>query len=213
MKLAIIYFRVPPLNLVSSCIMIPIMLKVGHKCNYYSILIYSAIVVMLTMTADALGVLLTSWVQDQTISVAVTEIDLSLQRHLINWMLQIIFTRIVILLIKKNSAQSCKWHEAFFYLFLVVFEIGIYIYVSYVIQEYSKGYFLIIMMLGFLVLDLYMIYILHKIALTRETEYQLQMMHQQSNLQLHLYQELQNKYALSRSVAHDIERHINSLTK
>ncbi len=211
LKIAIVFVRIPPLNLISSCAMIFLAIKLPYRCRVSSALVYSAVIVILTLTADALGVLIVSMVQELTISAATDEMSLSLHRHILNWMFQIIFARLLALLVNKANHDRSKWHEIVFYVMLVLFEVGVFAYVSYMVQDYTRGTFIIFMMLGFIVLDVYMMYILQKISHSREAEHKIALMQQQEQLQMQMYLELQNKYDLSCSVAHDIKRHLRSL--
>lgn len=74
-----------------------------------------------------------------------------------------------------------------------------------------SGQFLILMMSGFMVLDIYIMYIFHKISASRENEKKIELMEQQEQLQLQMYQELRKKYQETHAVAHDINRHVSAL--
>ena len=210
-KMAVVFFRIPPLNLLSSCVMVFLVTKLLHKCSYRTAFIYSAVFIMLFMAADTLGILITSLMQDTTISITIRETALIFKRHFIDWILQIVFARIVSILIKPDYHKSSKWHEVTFFILLTCFEIAIFAYVSYIIQDYPGRTFIILMMAGFFIINLYIMYILQRISHSRNIEQKLQLMQQQEQLQMQMYTELQKKYDLSRSVAHDIDRHIHSL--
>ena len=166
---------------------------------------------MVILAADVLGVAITSTILNRTLSITVEGEGMTIMHFFMNWILQIIFVRIIVILLRKHSYTKLKWLEIVFYLFLTLFEVGVFAYVSNSVQESTSGSFLIVMMIGFLVLDLYMMYILHQVSHIREAENKIALMHQQEKLQLQMYKELQKKYELSRSVAHDVKRHINSL--
>lgn len=210
-KMVVIYLRVPPLNFISTGVMIFFIIKVPYKCKYTSALLYSAIMLTLSLGADSLSILINSITENMTISNTISENSLTFQRHLFDWLLQIIFYRIFALIVRKNEYNKGKWHEIIFYIVLVVFEVAVFAYISYMVQDYTSGRFIVFMMCGFIVLDMYMMYVLHKISQTRETENKIALMQQQENLQMQMYLELQNKYNQSRSVAHDMNRHIRAL--
>lgn len=212
-KIGIVFFQVPPLNLVSSILMIFSIIKLPYKCSCSKALIYSAIFMMLTLAADSVGTLVVSLLQDVTIYSAITESSLIIQSHILNCLFQIVFARVLSLLIIKGNNEKGKWHEITFYVILILFETVVFAYVSYMAQNHAKGIFIILMMAGFVVLDVYMMYILHKVSSSREAEHEIELMHQQEQLQMQMYLELQKKYDLSRSVTHDVNRHIRSLEK
>lgn len=212
-KIGIVFFHVPPLNLISSIVMIFVIIKLPYKCSYSQALIYSAVFMILTLAADSFGTLVVSLTQNVTIYNAITESSLIVQSHILNFLFQAVFARIMSILIKGKNKDNGKWHEITFYMILVLFETVIFAYVSYMIQDYTRGTFIILMMAGFIILDIYMMYILHKVSNSRKTEHEIELMHQQEQMQMQMYLELQKKYDLSCSVTHDVNRHIRSLEK
>lgn len=212
-KIGIVFFQIPPLNFISSFVMVFAIIKLPYKCSYSKALIYSTIFIMLTLVADSFGVLIISLLQNVVIYNTITATPLIVQNHILDCLFQIVFARVFDLLIKKENNEKVKWHEIAFYVILILFETAVFAYVSYMAQNHAKGTFIILMMAGFVVLDVYMMYILHKISSSREAEHEIELMHQQEQLQMQMYLELQKKYDLSRSVTHDVNRHIRSLEK
>lgn len=212
-KIGIVFFQMPPLNLLSSIVMIFSIIKLPYKCSYSQALIYSAVFMILTLAADSFGVLIISLLRNVAIYNTITATPLIVQNHILNCLFQIIFARVLSLLIKKGNNEKGKWHEITFYVILILFETVIFAYVSYMTQNYTRGTFIMLMMAGFVVLDVYMMYILHKVSSSRKAEHEIELMHQQEQLQMQMYLELQKKYDLSRSVTHDVNRHIRSLEK
>lgn len=125
--------------------------------------------------------------------------------------MQIFLSRASAVIIQSKYNLSIKWHEILFYLLLLLFETLVFASVSSSIQDYMSGQFLIIMMTGFLILDVYIIYILNKVSSSRESEQKILLMQQQELLHLQMYEELRKKYNETCEVAHDINRHISSL--
>lgn len=212
-KIGLVFFRMPPLNLISSIVMIFSIIKLPYKCSYSQALIYSAVFMILTLAADSFGVLIISLLQNVAIYNTITATPLIVQNHILDCLFQIVFARVLSLLIKKENNEKGKWHEITFYVILILFETAVFAYVSYMAQNHAKGTFIILMMAGFVVLDVYMMYILHKVSSSRKAEHENELMHQQEQLQMQMYLELQKKYDLSRSVTHDVNRHICSLEK
>ena len=81
-----------------------------------------------------------------------------------------------------------------FYVLVVLFEVGIFAYFSATAQEKSSGWAMLLFLAGFLGLDLYIIYIFHKISQMREKERQTDLMQQHQQLPLQMYRELQKLY-------------------
>ena len=211
LKICIVFLQIPMLNFISSLVMSIIIINIIYKCRFRTTLIYSFVFLMIALAADVLGVLIVSAFYQHTITETLGTTDLVWHHHLWNWIAQIFLSRIAAAIIQKNDNIKVKWHEILFYIFLLLFEIIFFATVSSAIQDYMSGQFLIFIMLGFVVLDICIMYIFHKISLAREAEQKVYLMQQQEKLQLQMYQELREKYSTTCEIAHDMNRHISSL--
>lgn len=211
LKMSITFLQVPVLNCISSFLMSVLIICMFYKCQIITSFIYAFLFLMIALVSDVVGVLIVSTFYNHTIIETIGATDKIWNYHIWDWLLQIFLSRIAALIIHKKETISVKWHELLFYIILLIFETAVFACVSNAIQEYMNGNFLIIMMLGFLILDIYIMYILHKVSLSRETEQKIHLMQQQGQLQLQMYQELRKKYNTTCEIAHDINRHILSL--
>lgn len=166
----------------------------------------------IALVSDALGVLIVSAFCRNTILETLGATNLVWHHHIWNWILQIFFSRIVALLIRTKNNIRIQWQEITFYIIFFLFQCTLFAYVSSAVQAYVSGQFIIYMMLGFFCLDVYFVYILNKISSARDAQRRMNLMQQQEILQLQMYQELQKKYNETCGIAHDIHRHIASLT-
>ena len=206
-----ILLGIPPLNLLTSCLLCVSVVWVTYKCSVKTTIIYSLLLVMIAFVSDVLGIIIVSGFYDNTITETMGTTDLVWHHHIWNWIFQIVLSRITALFIKQNHNIRTRWYEMTFYIFLLSFEVSIFIAISYAVQDYMSGQFLILVMSGFMILDICFIFILQKISSLRDTEQRLRLMEQQETLQLQMYRELNKKYKKAREIAHDINRHISSL--
>lgn len=210
-KMGIAFLEIPPLNFISSFLMSLFIIYIIYQCRPKTVLIYSFLFLMIALVADALGILIISASYHCTITETLKAPNLIWHHHIWNWIMQIFLSRASAIIIQSKYNLSIKWHEILFYLLLLLFETLVFASVSSSIQDYMSGQFLIIMMSGFLILDVYIIYILNKVSSSREAEQRISLMQQQEILHLQMYQELRKKYNETCEVAHDINRHIASL--
>lgn len=210
-KMGILLLHISPLNLLTLWFVCISVIYTMYHCRFSTALIYSVVFLMIALVADALGVLIVSNFYHNTITETLGEADLVWNHHIWNWILQIFLSRIAALIIQKNENIRVKWHEILFYMLLLLFQTILFACISSAIQDYMSGQFMILMMSGFMILDIYIMYIFHKISLSRETEQKVRLMQQQGQLQLQMYQELHEKYKTTREIAHDINRHISAL--
>lgn len=210
-KMGIAFLGIPLLNFISSFLMSLFIIYIIYQCRLKTALIYSFLFLMIALVADALGILIVSAAYRYTITETLKASDLIWHHHIWNWIMQIFLSRASAIIIRSKYNLSIKWHEILFYLLLLLFETLVFASVSSSIQDYMSGQFLIIMMSGFLILDVCIIYILNKVSSSRESEQKIRLMQQQELLHLQMYQELRKKYNETCEVAHDINRHISSL--
>lgn len=210
-KMSSILFHIAPLNLFTSWVMCFSIVFLLYNCRLRTTLIYSFVYIMIVLVTDAFGVLFVSAFYNNTITETLGASDLVWHHHIWNWIMQIFLSRITALAIRKNDNINARWYEFIFYIFLLLFEIVFFACVSKAVQDYISGHFLILVMFGFMILDICVMIILHRISIAREAEQKVNLMQQQEALQLQMYQELQKKYDETREIAHDINRHIVSL--
>lgn len=163
-KALIMLLQILPLNFITGCCMIVLTIRLLFNCNKSSLFIYAALFAMITLSSDALGVIIVSVFHKNTISVTLGATSLVWHHHLWDWLIQIVLTRVAKLLILKKERFKITWHEIIFYIFLILFEVGIFAYFSHVAQISSSGFLMLLIMVGFLFLDLYIIYIFNKIS-------------------------------------------------
>ncbi|HEZ7986805.1 MAG TPA: GHKL domain-containing protein [Ruminococcus sp.] len=212
-KALVIFFKISPLNFITNFLMIVLIIRLLFNCNKSSLFIYAALFAMITLCSDVLSVIIVSIFHKNTISVTMGATSLAWNHHLWDWLIQIVLTRIAKLLILKKGSIQNSWHEIIFYIFLILFEVGIFAYFSYVTHSSSSGFLMLLIMVGFLFLDLYIIYIFNKISHLREKEHQTDLMNQREQMQLQMYNELQKMYRTTCEAAHDINRHVTALKK
>lgn len=209
-KMSSIQLHIAPLNLFASWIMCFSIVFLLYNCRFRTTLIYSFVYIMIVLVTDAFGVLFVSAFYNNTITETLGASDLVWHHHIWNWIMQIFLSRITALVIRKNDNINARWYEFIFYIFLLLFEIIFFACVSKAVQDYMSGRFLILVMFGFMILDICVMIILHRISIAREAEQKVNLM-QQEALQLQMYQDLRKKYDETREIAHDINRHIVSL--
>lgn len=211
LKMVLLWLRIAPLNLITIWLVCFSVVWILYQCATKTALLYSFVFTMIALVSDALGVLVVSAFYQHTITETLGTTDLVWHHHIWNWMMQLFFSRITALLIRKNENIQVKWHEILFCILLLLFQTALFACISAAVQDHMSGRFLILMMSGFMLLDIYIMYIFHKISWTRENMQKLHLMKQQEQMQLQMYQELHEKYQATCEISHDIHRHIAAL--
>ncbi len=91
---------------------------------------------------------------------------------------------------------------------ITVFEIFV---VYHLCKLPINGLVFIIIMLGFLALNIYITYIINRVSENAKLKYELEISQRQSEMQMSHYAELDNRYEMSRKIIHDFKKHLDTL--
>ena len=174
-------------------------------------LIYDAIYLITICIVEMLSALLLAvMVNADTNDVKRTPV-LFLAATVLCWIVMIAVAKCLLLLIAGKGANNIRTHEFLMFLILMIGEILLFQYLNDKIISSKSRWEIVVILLTFLSLDLYLAYLIRMISKTYQTQKELELVTQQSMLQLHAYNELNEKYAASRHVIHDVRKHISSL--
>lgn len=206
---AIGLLQIPVLNMTSSLLMIVGTTLLCYQCKKLYFLVYDVLIAFCGFIADVFSVLLLSTYYDSSISSTLQETSL-LVRNAFTSLMTFLLCQLLFTLIRKKHAIF-SWYEAIFYTMLATGEIAVFAYVCKYIQAYSSGMFLILFLLGCLVLDGYIVVVFYRISIVRKTEKENALLQQQSEMQLEVYSDLQQRYQNSMETIHDAKRHVRAL--
>lgn len=201
--------QIPVLNMTSSLLMIVGTTLLCYQCKKLYFLVYDILIVFCGFIADVFSVLLLSTYCNSSISSTLQENNF-LVRSIFACLMIFLLCQLAFTLIRKKHAIF-SWYEAIFYTMLATGEIAVFAYVCKYIQAYSSGMFLILFLLGCLVLDVYIVVVFYRISIVRKTEKENALLQQQSEMQLEVYSDLQQRYQNSMRTIHDAKRHVRAL--
>lgn len=115
------------------------------------------------------------------------------------------------ILLASKESFTVRFNELIFVIFLVLFEF----FLLYSITQLTRKntWVLAVTALGFTVLDIYIFYMMGALAAGYKNRYELESIKIQNRIQLDHYEELNRKYAETRRMMHDIEKHITAIEK
>lgn len=206
---AIGLLQIPVLNMTSSLLMIVGTTLLCYQCKKLYFLVYDVLIAFCGFIADVFSVLLLSTYYDSSISSTLQENN-ALVRSIFTCLMIFLLCQLSFTLIRKKHAIF-SWYEAIFYTMLATGEIAVFAYICKYIQAYSSGMFLIFFLLGCLVLDVYIVVVFYRISIVRKTEKENALLQQQSEMQLEVYSDLQQRYQNSMRTIHDAKRHVRAL--
>ena len=201
--------QIPVLNMTSAMLMIVGSTLLCYRCKKLYFLVYDVLIAFWGFLTDVLAVLVLSTYYDSSISSTLQETSL-LVRNAFTSLMTFLLCQLLFTLIRKKHAIF-SWYEAIFYTMLATGEIAVFAYVCKYIQAYSSGMFLILFLIGCLVLDVYIVVVFYRISIVRKTEKENALLQQQSEMQLEVYSDLQQRYQNSMRTIHDAKRHVRAL--
>lgn len=201
--------QIPVLNMTSAMLMIVGSTLLCYRCKKLYFLVYDVLIAFCGFLTDVLAVLVLSTYYDSSISSTLQETSL-LVRNAFTSLMTFLLCQLLFTLIRKKHAIF-SWYEAIFYTMLATGEIAVFAYVCKYIQAYSSGMFLILFLIGCLVLDVYIVVVFYRISIVRKTEKENALLQQQSEMQLEVYSDLQQRYQNSMRTIHDAKRHVRAL--
>ena len=201
--------QIPILNMTSTVLMIVGSTLLCYQCKKLYFLVYDILIVFCGFIADVFSVLLLSAYYNSSISSTLQENNF-LVRSIFACLMTFLLCQLLFTLIRRKHAIF-SWYEAIFYTMLATGEIAVFAYVCKYIQAYSSGMFLILFLIGCLVLDGYIVVVFYRISIVRKTEKENALLQQQSEMQLEVYSDLQQRYQNSMRTIHDAKRHVRAL--
>lgn len=207
---AIGLLQIPVLNMTSAVFMIVGSTLLCYRCKKLYFLVYDILIAFCSFVTDVFSVLLLSTYYNSSISSILQEKEYIIIRCSFATLLTFLLCQLLFTLIRKKHAIF-SWYEALFYMMLAAGEITVFAYICKYIQAYSSGMFLIFFLLGCLVLDVYIVAVFYRISIVRKTEKENALLQQQSEMQLEVYSDLQQRYQNSMRTIHDAKRHVRAL--
>jgi len=202
---------IPVFNISFAYVSLLVLTILFYKPKYLNFLIYNAIFLVIMVIIEMLAMMILSFminVQPQEVQ---NSLNLYIAGSVLSWIFMIAIAKCFILYISEGGFSSIRTQEIIMFLILIIGEIAVFHFMCKFIMKTQAGYGIVITLFIFLALDLYLTYLLRTLSKAYKTERELELVSQQSVLQLKAYKELNDKYNASRRVIHDVKKHIASL--
>lgn len=203
--------EIPVIRLIYSYTSVVILNIVFYKKQNISFIIYDAIILMIMIIFEMLMTLLLAFITGVTTEVVLNSTTLLAAANLMDWIVMLAIAKGFIVMASGKGMSDIRTQEFLMFFILIIGEIVLFNFLNEMIVASKTRYEIVIILLIFLLLDLYLTYLLQRISKAYRTEKELELVTQQSMLQLNAYRELNEKYNASRRIIHDVKKHINSL--
>jgi hypothetical protein len=202
---------IPVLRLVYCFISIIILNIVFYKYENRSFIIYDAITLIVMMIIEMLTILLLAFITGVSSEDVINSNSLLAASIVMDWIVMLAIAKGFVVMASGKGLNDIRTQEFLMFFVLIIGEIVLFSFLNDMIVAAKGSYQIVFILLIFLLLDLYLTYLLQRISKAYRTEKELELVTQQSMLQLNAYRELNDKYNASRRIIHDVKKHISSL--
>ena len=201
----------PWLNFLVTFASLFILATIFNKKPALKLTVYVCAFLLIMSLIEMLNVYILSYVMGIPTENIRFDIYMIAATNILDWITMLAITKSLLTLISEKGTSSVRTIELVMFLLLIVGEIFLLsIFNEYFIKSQEK-YEIIIVLVIFFVFDLYLTYLLRRISQSYRMEKELDLLTQQSQLQLNAYKVLNEKYIASSHVIHDVKKHIASL--
>lgn len=176
------------------------------KIWFHNLLLWS-----IGMFSDIITTLMWSVIGNYTLNNILSDNGLMIISNCCYLLLVFVSYRLYLNLYRKFNVESIKVKTVLFMIFMNFFEVFTVMSYSYEITDRISGIKMIVMLLGFLFINLFMVYTLNQVSESYKYKYENNLMQKQSKIQLDNFREISRKYEESRKTIHDIKKHLNTL--
>lgn len=181
------------------------------ETNQKPTIIYSTMLMGFLIFIDIMTTLLFTVFHQQTIFMFLNNSSVMLYSDILNQIVVVCTYRILLNAVSKHQISAVSIQQNIFLLLLAAFEIFVICYVASIVQLNSTGLTLTAIVLGFLFMDLYIIYLFEIISQYNKIESEFSLKEQQSTMMSEYYHNIEIKYEQSRVVIHDMKNHMQMI--
>lgn len=201
----------PYINAVYSFTSYYIICMIFFESRIEKFWVHTVLLWSMSIFCDIITTLMWSVIGDYTLSDILNNGWLMIISNFCNTVLIFWSYRLYLNLYKKLNVESIKIKAVLFLIFMNFFEAFTVISYSSTITDRISGIKMITILIGFLFINLFMVYTLNQVSESYKYKYENNLMQKQNKIQLENFREISRKYEESRKTIHDIKKHLNSL--
>lgn len=175
--------------------------------------LYGIVLMLIGILNDLLATSMMMLINDTTFSVILGDPQHQLFVSFTNCLLILFSYLLVNTFISKRESITVKLGELAMFILLAVLEIFVIVEYSLNLTDPADNYKLLLMHIGFMMLDMYFITSINRMADINDAKLENRLLQKQNEIQLAHYVELEKNYSESRKIIHDIKKHLAILSE
>lgn len=200
--------NIPVLNIVYGILSLNAVCFVLYNVMPKRMFLYNIFLMLLLLSSDIVTVLIWTVIENTGYNEVLKNYELMCISNLLNIIIMFLLYRVYLAVVLKNKSSFVRLNEAAAVAVITVFEIFV---VYHLCKLPINGLVFIVIMLGFLALNIYITYIINQVSENAKLKYELEISQRQSEMQMSHYAELDNRYEMSRKIIHDFKKHLCTL--
>lgn len=200
--------NIPIINLIYAFTSLNIICNTLYCVKFRYSFIYNLFLMLATVISDIVTVLIWTVIKNTGYNEVLKNYELMCISNLLNIIIMFLIYRVYLAILLKHRSSFVRLNEAVAVAVITVFEIFV---VYHLCKLPINGFVFIIIMVGFLALNIYITYIINQVSENAKLKYELEISQRQSEMQMSHYTELDNRYVMSRKIIHDFKKHLDTL--
>lgn len=201
-------FNIPILNIVYGLVSLNAVCCALYRTKFKRMFLYNTFLILLLLLSDIATVLIWTIIENTGYNEVLKSYELMCISNLLNIIIMFLLYRVYLAVVLKHKSSFVRFNEVIAVTVITVFEIFV---LYHLCKLPIDGLIFIIIMIGFLTLNIYVTYIINQVSENAKLKYELEISQRQSEMQMSYYTELDNRYETSRKIIHDFKRHLDTL--
>lgn len=177
--------------------------------SFYKSLLYNVMMFMLLFFNDVITYILWTVLLQVSFDSISDNPQLMFISNILNIVISFIEYRMLTLIFGKDELKVIKLQETIFLFFMTIIECYIIYSMSIQINGNESGALTFTVLITFFIFDVYLMYIIRKVADLYKYKYDTELINTQSVLQLEHYRDMEQTYQEARHIIHDMKQHLS----
>lgn len=195
-------------NLLYTILSIALTSILLYKGSIKTKIIFDVLYLFLVFMIDVVAVWIWVIIDGKRLDLILENESRMIISYVFNIVIMTVMWWLFMIIISKEKTITVKLREVVLQIIYVVF--AFFVLYGYIEKASNSkdGIVLLVIILGFLLIDILLVVIMKGISKTYRVNYELEVMKYQNELQLEHYKELSDRYEESRKIIHDAKKHI-----
>lgn len=208
LMIAVNRFNIPILNFFYGLLSLNVFCCVLYKAKLKRMLLYNTILILLFLLSDIVTVLIWTIIENAGYNEVLKSYELMCISNILNIIIMFLLYKVYLAVVLKYKSSFVRINEVAAVTAITCFEIFV---LYHLCKLPINGLVFIIIMTGFLALNIYITYIINQVSENAKLKYELEISRRQSEMQMSHYTELDSRYEMSRKIIHDFKKHLDTL--